>query len=250
MSLATFKRKTQNQYGTMSVGQAQFSLHGTRRLQGYVGQNVISRSFPKTPMSGNTAKGHGGCCGTYYKAPPISPLCAGDFTNDPAVVKSSVLSNSGQLEVRFPEYANKIYKPDDNHHQGTSGQYIIRLSQCARKPYCRTQSVPPCCSNPLLQHSTNYQQRSRQYPSFTKNPFFYSATTQGDYIASLNRRVDQGKYENKRPGQSSPFGATVQNQPKDPLVSTYYAAPNRNFFLRGIHRLQKCVPGDKTRSSC
>lgn len=250
MSLATFKRKTQNQYRTMSVGQAQFSINGTRRLQGYVGQNIISRSFPKTPMSGNTAKGHGGCCGTYYKAPPISPLCAGDFTNDPAVVKASVLSNAGQLESRFPEYANKIYKPDDNHHHGTSGDYTDRLSKCSRQPFCRKKPVQPCCSNPVLQRSTNYQQRSRQYPTFTKNSFFYSATTQGEYVLSLDLFVDKDKYSNQRQSNSAPFGATVQIQPNNTLLSTYYSPPNRNFFLRGINRLQKCFPGRKTRSSC
>jgi hypothetical protein len=256
MSLATFKKKTQNSVGTMSTGQAHFSINGTRRLQGYVGQNTISRSFPKTPMSGNTAKGHGGCCGTYYNPlVPISPLCAGDFTNDPTEIKSSVLSNSGQLELRFRPEVYKLYKPDDSNNQSTSGQYTEQLSACAQTPYCSSQRVvnnpalfpDKCCNNPLLTQSTNYQQRSSQATTITKDSFAYTAIDQGSYIASLRNQtsqIDQTKYRTMiKPGNMPPFGATVQQQPKDPKLATQYAPISRNFFLQGIKRLQQCVPG-------
>jgi len=256
MSLATFKKKTQNSIGTMSVGQAQFSLNGTLRLQGYVGQNTISRSFPKTPMSGNTAKGHGGCCGSYYNPPvPISPLCAGDYTNDPTQVKASVLNNSGQLELRFRPEVFHLYKPDDSSNQSTCGQYTEQLSACALTSYCPSQRVvnnpalfpPKCCDNPILTSSTNYQQRSSQATTITKDSFAYTATTQGSYIASLRNqtsKIDQTKYRIMlKPGNSPPFGATVQQQPQDPKLATQYSPINRNFFLRGINRLQQCVPG-------
>jgi len=256
MSLATFKKKTQNKIGTMSVGQKQFSINGTRRLQGFVGQNIISRSFPKTPMSNGTARGHGGCCGSYYKGQNISPLCAGDWTNDPTVVKGSVLNNSGQLELRFPPYANKIYKPDDGHNLGTSGQYTQQLIACSTKTvYCPDQRIVnnpkafanQCCAPSTS--STNYQQRSSQFPTFTKDVFSYTAVSQQDYINALRAQtsiIDQTKYKTmKKPANSPPFGATVQLQPEDKIIATKYGPINRNFFLRGIKRLQQCVPGSK-----
>ena len=65
MSIATLKRKTQTKYNNMSVGQSGFSINGTHRNQGYVGQTSLSRSLPRTLMRGNTVRGHGGCCGTF-----------------------------------------------------------------------------------------------------------------------------------------------------------------------------------------
>jgi len=54
MSIATLKRKTQTQYNNMSVGsKTGFSLNGTHRSQGYIGQTSLSRSLPKTLMKGN-----------------------------------------------------------------------------------------------------------------------------------------------------------------------------------------------------
>jgi hypothetical protein len=59
MSIATLKRKTQAQYNN-SVGVANFSLNGTLRSQGYVGQTSLSRSLPRTPMNGAFPRGYGG----------------------------------------------------------------------------------------------------------------------------------------------------------------------------------------------
>ena len=64
MSIVALKRKTYAQYHNNSVNGG-FSLNGTHRNQGYIGQTSLSRSFPRTPMKGNTPKGHGGCCGKY-----------------------------------------------------------------------------------------------------------------------------------------------------------------------------------------
>ena len=60
MSIATLKRKTLAKYNNMSVGQPQFSLNGTHRSQGYVGQTMLSRSLPRSLMKGNVIRGHGG----------------------------------------------------------------------------------------------------------------------------------------------------------------------------------------------
>jgi hypothetical protein len=50
MSLATLKRKTNQKYNNSSVGKKQFSIVGTTRNQGWVGQTSLSRNFPSTPM--------------------------------------------------------------------------------------------------------------------------------------------------------------------------------------------------------
>jgi hypothetical protein len=101
MSIATLKRKTSAKYHTMSVSQPQFSLSGTRRLQGYIGQDMLSRSLPRTPMRGNVPIGYGGCCGTYpTHVNAVYGIGIYSF-NDPMVLKPSVLTTEGMLMKRY-----------------------------------------------------------------------------------------------------------------------------------------------------
>ena len=94
MSIATLKRKTESMYNNVSVGAARFSLNGTHRTQGYVGQTSLSRHLQRTPMKGNVIRGNGGCCGTYRIFPVITSgvQSAIDCLNDPRVVKKSVVN--------------------------------------------------------------------------------------------------------------------------------------------------------------
>ena len=96
MSLATLKRKTAAKYNNSSVGHANFSLNGTHRSQGYVGQNLRSES----------------CM-----------LC----TNDTNVIKSSVGGSSNHIQARHLTTtrpgANTV-KPDSNHIQNSQHTYI------------------------------------------------------------------------------------------------------------------------------
>jgi hypothetical protein len=99
MSIVALKRKTFAQYKNNSVGEAQFSLVGTHRSQGYIGQSTQSRFFVRTLKRGNTARGHGGCCGVYPEFDIIpTEICT---TEDPTVVKSSCDGNLGMLLSRF-----------------------------------------------------------------------------------------------------------------------------------------------------
>ena len=111
MSIATLKKKTNAKYNNMSVSQKQFSINGTHRSQGYIGQDMLSRSFPRTPMRGNVAIGHGGCCGKY----PFSSIVYGTGIvsfNDPNVVKTSVINTNGMLANKYKYYYNHfIVKP-------------------------------------------------------------------------------------------------------------------------------------------
>ena len=142
MSLATLKKKTQTQYNNMSVGSKNggFSLNGTRRSQGYVGQTMLGRHFPSTPMRGNEARGSGGCCGTYYKGTiiqsgvcfPTNHVNGSSANNDPRAVKTSVLSNTGMIRTQYkwiwrPQPYTSV-KVDANLLQGTQQMYIANKS--------------------------------------------------------------------------------------------------------------------------
>ena len=110
MSEATLKKKTRTQYRNMSVGSKNggFSLNGTRRSQGYVGQTMLGRHFPRTPMRGNEARGSGGCCGKYYRGTIIQsgvPFPTGvngnSANNNPQVVKPSIINNNGLIMTKY-----------------------------------------------------------------------------------------------------------------------------------------------------
>jgi hypothetical protein len=96
MSIATLKKKSQTLYKNMSVGQKQFSINGTTRNQGYVGQTSLSRSLIHTPHRGPDARGHGGCC-----VNPMNIKASETFSlEDNTVVKKSSLSTRGMLATK------------------------------------------------------------------------------------------------------------------------------------------------------
>jgi len=99
MSINTLKRKTAAKYNSQSVGQPQFSLNGGHRSQGYIGQTMLSRSLPRTPMKGNVPKGHGGCCGTF----PSNGIIQSAVTsvNDAEIIKKSNVNEMGLLSTKY-----------------------------------------------------------------------------------------------------------------------------------------------------
>ena len=131
MSIATLKRKTETKYNNMSVNMQQFSLNGGYRNQGYVGQTSLSRSLPRTLMRGVTARGHGGCCGTYKITPIVQS--ATTSTNNNQIMKSSVLDYDGMIAKKYRwirrPYPHVSVKPDVNHHLGNESQYVIYKRQ-------------------------------------------------------------------------------------------------------------------------
>ena len=123
MSIATLKRKTQTKYNNMSVGTQGFSLNGGFRNQGYVGQTSLSRSLPRTLQ-----QGHGGCCGTYNNASVV--MSSVTSTEDPKIIKKSVLSTSGMLSskyrwIRRPQ-PHATVKPDVNNNTSDQSTYITK----------------------------------------------------------------------------------------------------------------------------
>ena len=130
MSIVALKRKTAAMYNNMSVGQTNFSINGTTRNQGYIGQTSLSRSLTHTPHKGATAKGSGGSCGQYENAVdiPASEICC---LEDNTVVKKSVLSSRGMLAAKHRwisrPYPYASVKPDYNRNINDQGDYVTRL---------------------------------------------------------------------------------------------------------------------------
>lgn len=99
MSIVALKRKTLAQYRNNSHSPDGFSLNGTHRNQGYVGQTSLSRSLPRTLMKGNTPRGHGGCCGKYQQGTIVRSAVTS--LENPAVVKKSTMNTRGLIDTKY-----------------------------------------------------------------------------------------------------------------------------------------------------
>ena len=134
MSIAALKRKSQVLYNNLSVGSNNgFSLNGTHRSQGYVGQSVASRHLVRSLAKGPTLRGHGGCCGTYpVKNTKASELIG--FVNNTSVVKDSVGNTNGMLRQKYKYLLGgpQLVKPDSNQHISCS-VYTSQLGKSAAK---------------------------------------------------------------------------------------------------------------------
>jgi hypothetical protein len=130
MSIVALKRKTEALYKNLSVGQKNFSINGTTRNQGYIGQTSLSRSLTHTPHKGFSAKGSGGNSGEYDTSVdiPASEICC---LEDTSVVKKSVLSTKGMLATKnrwiTRPFPHSSVKPDYNRNVNDQGDYLTRL---------------------------------------------------------------------------------------------------------------------------
>jgi hypothetical protein len=141
MSLATLKKKTQSKYNNNSVGVQQFSINGTHRNQGYIGQTSLSRSLPRTLAKGAFNRGHGGCCGTYMDVTPV--ISGVSSTEDSSIVKPSVLSYSGMLAKR--NYCcEKTIKPNDSTNLNSQSSYLEHFKNKLTTNLSTTNSSSNC----------------------------------------------------------------------------------------------------------
>jgi len=157
MSIVTLKKKTATQYHSMSVGtKTGFSLNGTHRSQGYVGQTMLSRSLPRTLAKGTTPKGHGGYNGTFVIKNPV--LSAVTSTENPKVVKPSVLDNHGMLATKYrwirrPQPFTTV-KADDTLNSNTQQEYINHINNKTLISYDSCQNNTKIC-NPIASATCN-----------------------------------------------------------------------------------------------
>jgi hypothetical protein len=193
MSIVTLKRKTQTQYNNMSVGSPNgFSLNGGYRNQGYVGQNVISRSLPKTPMKGDTMRGHGGRYGSYVIKPPVQSAVLSQ--EDDTFIKSSVLGTDGMIATKYrwitrPQPFTSV-KPDSTLNQNTQGEYVFSLSRKTLQALktCKRVAppvIPGCCNS----GASSVLGRVRVPGAVIKNP--YKPNTWTSY-ADYTKNIDAG----------------------------------------------------------
>jgi hypothetical protein len=178
-----------NQNGNISAG---FSLNGTHRSQGYVGQTMLSRHFPQTPMRGNVARGHGGDYGTY----PTNNIIQSNVgsLNNPNVVKKSVLNTSGFFHNSYkwiwrPKPFTAL-KPDTTNNINDQESYIThkrhKVELCADLSNNLIQQKPcfnTCVSNSAyLMNSIIY---TKPHTTTITKPAIINKTKKTHYQAGL-----------------------------------------------------------------
>lgn len=185
MSIVTLKKKTQSKYNNVSVGQKQFSLNGTHRSQGFIGQDTLGRSLPRTPYRGVVAQGHGGCCGKYPTN--VNVLCGtGTFsTNNPNVVKPSVINTRGMLFEKFKGRNNVVSKgPLFN------VDYSIYMDSLNKDNLCYPSAIRPHAC-PCASLSPLFKTSYKSTIAFTENNNIIKdvdTMDQSSYIASLKTK--------------------------------------------------------------
>lgn len=199
MSIVALKRKTDAKYKNLSTNQKNgFSLNGTTRQQGYIGQTSLSRHLSFTPMKGTTVKGHGGCCGSYTHAPVVksaSSLCLDDNT----IVKGSVLNTKGMLKERFNCDPCNVVKPTIKSHSDFIKKKAKKAMECDTSEY-RTS----CCINTALKIST----LSRH--NYAKPASAYTSISSGEHVNKLTKScVDNDPNVLPANVKRSPFGSSL-----------------------------------------
>ena len=123
MSIVALKRKSAA-LKNLSTGSSQFSINGTTRNQGYIGQTLQSRHLIHTPHKGSVAKDYSGCCNDFDIAPSELTIL-----EDSTVVKPSVLSYKGMIAKRMLGTSFNVVKPDSTHIGTNQSAYIDRLKR-------------------------------------------------------------------------------------------------------------------------
>jgi len=223
MSIVTLKRKTQVQYNNMSVGKPNFSLNGTRRSQGYVGQTSLSRSLPKTPMKGNVACGHGGCCGTFRKMPivqTVNPIAV--TLNNTKVIKPSVINTNGLINTKYrwvkrPQPYSTV-KPDNNQNINDQSNYITNLTKktvgciatynISNNINIFNKNLRPTRTCPEINSYFNNANKTCEY---TK-PYTIGPITDGEYLTQLHNNCTANDVPFVMSGvQRAPFTGSTPN---------------------------------------
>ena len=196
MSIVTLKKKTQSKYNNNSVGFTNFSLNGSYRNQGYIGQTSLSRSLPRTLAKGNTLRGYGGCCGTFHITPSV--LSAVTSTEDNHIVKSSVLDNDGMLATKYRWIRRPIpfsaVKSDNNNNNTTAQDYI-------NKKNTKTVTEINKCNEGVVKNNIICNQSCPALPSISKGSLYknkgvtitksntdYKSLSYGEYLLNLDKK--------------------------------------------------------------
>jgi hypothetical protein len=208
MSIATLKRKTQAKYNNMSVCMPNFSLNGTLRNQGYVGQTSLSRSLPKTLMKGNVACGSGGCCGKFNKTPIVQSAVTS--LNNPNVIKGSTINTMGMLENKYKwakrPFPFSVTKPSSDNNVNSQGDHITHLAKCAIRQYndlIKNTNSYNINNNSCCNYNPYYRQK---IPNIIKSDSQYLPISSGEYIIQLDNGCIRNDTKYIKNTLQTPFG--------------------------------------------
>ena len=190
MSIVTLKRKTQTQYNNMSVGQKGFSLNGSFRGQGYVGQSTQSRTLVRTLAKGSELRGHGGCCGKY----PISNVRASELLHldDASVVRSTVKNTTGMISSKYrwvtrPHPYSSLKQTGSDRQMNHQSTYIDNLVKTTLNamdlPGCKPEYV---CKMPCRPIGANSFRSIVPVYKEVKADSFTGAISQSSRLRALN----------------------------------------------------------------
>ena len=170
MSIATLKKKTLTKYNNMSVGTQGFSLNGGFRNQGYVGQTSLSRSVTST--------------------------------EDPKIIKKSVLGTSGMLSskyrwIRRPQpYAT--VKPDVNNNTSDQSTYITKkIKKTIFEIKKGNDASDSSCTN--VNTTTSSCVNQKKTCENVRPEEEYLPISSGQYIELLNNECQQNDVVTQRP---------------------------------------------------
>jgi hypothetical protein len=180
MSITTLKKKTNAKYNNSSVGQKQFSINGTTRNQGWVGQTSLSRSFPMTLMNGNIARGHGGHCGTYYQG---SNIVSGiNCLNDNTIIKPSVLHTKHHWIKNTIKLNSNTLNSQSSYIKHLEKVTLSNISKIENKNIISKNVCPKIVSNFM---KTSYIRFGNNSCNITKQ---FNTISQSKYLLSLNKK--------------------------------------------------------------
>jgi hypothetical protein len=188
MSIATLKKKSAAKYNNNSAGAPLFSLNGTHRNQGYVGQESSSRFTSRTLVRNGGVRNHGGCCGTFAMGQPV--LSGITTTEDSNVVKNSVLSNDGMIQTKYrwirrPQpYA--VVKNDSNRNVNSQCDHVVIIRNNAIDEAAGCYSVAECPST-VSCNSVTYTKPASSYTSASAIPLYKGVALSQNEYALLKR---------------------------------------------------------------
>ena len=186
MSIVALKRKSaalKNQ----STGRDGFSINGTTRNQGYIGQTLQSRHLIHTPHGGAVRKDYSGCCND-LDIPPSEII----NLEDSSVVKTSVLSYKGMMAKRMLGTTFNVVKPDSSHIGTNQSAHIDRLKRKNLKQiedYCPEPADP----QPVREDACKLLRTLKGARIFSKPHTLCNiakkvgADTHAEYMAALNK---------------------------------------------------------------
>ena len=182
MSIVALKRRT-NATNNVSTG-GSFSLTGTLRNQGYVGQTGDSRSITYTRIKSNVPGEISGAFAANVVKPYFNCL------NDSTVVKTGAMSQQAYINTRFQcllAGSETVVKPGSTQNENVQSAYTSYKAKKALADYVKT--LDPTCVTPVAASTcANYNhQMSTNMCNIVTNEEDLSAYKQSDFVKILTK---------------------------------------------------------------